>query len=70
MQTRTGRIRSGGAERDVTFDPDGEAPHQAIDEGYRTKYAGFDPSYVEPMTRAPRDRRHPPARPALIHDRP
>ena len=42
-----------GVERDVTFDPDGGAPHPEIDQGYRTKYARFDPSYVEPMTGAP-----------------
>jgi hypothetical protein len=53
VQTHTGRIRSGGMERDVTFTQPAEAPHEAIDLGYRTKYARYDPAYVEPMTAGP-----------------
>jgi hypothetical protein len=53
LQTHTGRIRSGGVEHDVTFTQPADAPHEAIDEGYRTKYARYDPTYVEPMTGGP-----------------
>jgi hypothetical protein len=53
LRTHTGRIRSGGMERDVTFTQPADAPHEAIDHGYRTKYARYDPSYVDPMTAGP-----------------
>ena len=53
LQTHTGRIRSGGIQRDVIFTQPDDAPHGAIDHGYRTKYARYDPSYVEPMTAGP-----------------
>jgi hypothetical protein len=52
-ETGTGRIRAGGVERDVTLTQPSGAPHQAIDRGYRTKYARYDPAYVEPMTSGP-----------------
>jgi hypothetical protein len=53
LQTHTGRIRSGGIERDVAFTQAADAPHEAIDHGYRSKYARYDPTYVEPMTADP-----------------
>jgi hypothetical protein len=53
LQTHAGRIRSGGIERDVTFTQPADAPHEAIDHGYRTKYARYDRTYVEPMAAAP-----------------
>ena len=49
LQSGAGRIRSGGLELDVAFTQPNDAPHDAIDRGYRTKYARYDPTYVEPM---------------------
>jgi hypothetical protein len=37
LKTRAGRIRSGGIERNVTVTQPVDAPHAAIDHGYRTK---------------------------------
>lgn len=48
---REGRIRSGGVERAVAFEPDGTDP-QAVDEAYRAKYARYGGSYLDPMLRA------------------
>lgn len=43
-----GRIRAGGLTRDVALqEPD--ADHAAIDQAYRTNYARYGPSYVDPM---------------------
>lgn len=42
-----GRIRAGGAERDVAFEPADDADQDAIDQAYRTKYARY--SYVDSM---------------------
>jgi hypothetical protein len=53
LQTHAGRIRAGGIDRDVTFTQPVDAPHEAIDHGYRTKYARYDPTYVEPMAAGP-----------------
>ena len=46
-----GRIRAGGVDRDVTF-ADAGADRAAIDQAYRTKYARYGASYVDPMTGA------------------
>ena len=48
-----GRVRAAGIERDVAFTQPGSAPHEDLDRAYRTKYARYDPSYVEPMTAGP-----------------
>ena len=53
LSTGTGRIRGAGIERDVAFTRPADPPHEDLDRGYRTKYARFDPSYVEPMTAGP-----------------
>jgi hypothetical protein len=37
----TGRVRAGGAERDVAFVPADAAPHDEIDAAYRRKYARY-----------------------------
>ena len=44
-----GRIRAGGATRDVAFQEPGDADHAAIDQAYRAKYARYGSSYVDPM---------------------
>lgn len=45
----SGRIRSGGVEKDVDFVvPDADI-HSALDAVYRTKYAKYNPAYVEPV---------------------
>ena len=44
-----GRIRAGGVTRDVAFQEPGDADHAAIDQAYRTKYARYGSSYVDPM---------------------
>jgi hypothetical protein len=44
-----GRIRAGGVTRDVAFQEPGDADHAAIDRAYRTKYARYASSYVDPM---------------------
>jgi hypothetical protein len=53
LRHREGRIRAGGIERDVTFDEPANADHDAMDEAisaaYRTKYARYGRSYVDPM---------------------
>jgi hypothetical protein len=56
LSTHSARIRAGGVERDVDLADAGQAtdtPHEDIDREYRTKYARYDPSYVEPMTAGP-----------------
>ena len=53
LSTHSGRIRAGGVERDVTLTDAGDptdTPHEDIDREYPTKYARYDPTYVEPMT--------------------
>jgi hypothetical protein len=47
---RTGRIRAGGVERAVTFEPD-SADQRAVDDAYRAKYARYGGSYLDPMLR-------------------
>jgi hypothetical protein len=49
QRCRAGRIRAGGVERDVTFDAPRDADHDAIDRAYRTKYARYASSDVDPM---------------------
>src|SRR6266702_4986240 len=49
LQRHEGRIRAGGIERDVAFEEPDEADHHAIDDAYRTKYARYASTYVEPM---------------------
>jgi hypothetical protein len=46
-----GHIRAGGVEKDVTFTRAEQDIDDAVDTGYRTKYARY-PSYVEPMVSA------------------
>jgi hypothetical protein len=53
LSTGTGRIRGAGIERDVAFTRPADPPHEDLDREYRTKYARYDPSYVEPMTAGP-----------------
>jgi hypothetical protein len=43
-----GRIRSGGSERDVTFEEPSDADHNAIDQAFRRKYAQYPPADVDP----------------------
>ncbi len=49
LQRPEGRIRAGGLSRDVAFQEPDDADHAAIDHAYRTKYAGYASSYVDPM---------------------
>ena len=44
-----GRIQAGGLTREVAFQEPDDADHAAIDQAYRTKYARYGSSYVEPM---------------------
>jgi hypothetical protein len=48
-QTRQGRIRTRGIERDVTFEPVSDAEQVAIDHAYRHKYARYADTYAESM---------------------
>jgi hypothetical protein len=50
VNQRAGRIRAGGVERAVTFEPD-SADQNAVDEAYRTKYARYGGSFLDPMLR-------------------
>jgi len=44
-----GRIRAGGVDREVDFAPSDDADQDAIDQAYRTKYARYASTYVDPM---------------------
>jgi hypothetical protein len=44
-----GRIRAGGVDREVDFAPPDDADQDAIDQAYRTKYARYASTYVDPM---------------------
>ena len=44
-----GRIRAGGLTHDVAFAEPDDADHAAIDQAYRTKYARYASTYVDPM---------------------
>jgi hypothetical protein len=49
VQRHEGRIRAGGIERDVTFAEAPDADQDTIDNAYRSKYAGYSRTYVDPM---------------------
>jgi hypothetical protein len=49
LQRPEGRIRAGGLTRDVAFQEPADADNAAIDQAYRTKYARYGSSYVDPM---------------------
>jgi hypothetical protein len=53
LHSHHGRIRAGGLEREVTVaepaDTDWAAIDNAISAAYRTKYARYSRSYVDPM---------------------
>lgn len=49
LQRPQGRIRAGGVERDVAFEEPDDLDHGAIDQAYRTKYARYASTYVDPM---------------------
>ena len=49
LRHHEGRIRAGGVERDVTFEDVTDTDQPAIDAAYRTKYARYAGTYVEPM---------------------
>jgi hypothetical protein len=44
-----GRIRAGGVTREVAFQEPDDPDQEAIDRAYRTKYARYGGSYVDPM---------------------
>jgi hypothetical protein len=44
-----GRIRAGGVDRDVAFEQPTDADHDAINRAYRSKYARYGSTYVDPM---------------------
>jgi hypothetical protein len=44
-----GRIWAGGVSRDVASQEPDDADHAAIDQAFRTKYARYGGSYVDPM---------------------
>ena len=44
-----GRIRAGGAEYGVTFEHPANLDQDAIDAAYRSKYARYGRSYLDPM---------------------
>jgi hypothetical protein len=44
-----GRVRAGGVDRDAGFEEPDDADHNAIDQAYRTKYARYARTYVDPM---------------------
>ncbi len=49
-QRPDGRVRAGGAERDVTFELPPTASAEDIDRAYRAKYGRYGDTYVGPMT--------------------
>jgi len=44
-----GQIRAGGVDREVAFAESADVDQDAIDRAYRTKYAGYASTYVDPM---------------------
>jgi hypothetical protein len=44
-----GRIRAGGVDREVDFVQPDDADQDAIDQAYRTKYARYSSTYVDPI---------------------
>jgi hypothetical protein len=49
LQRPEGHIRAGGLTPDVVFEEPDDAGQEAIDHAYRTKYARYGSSYVDPM---------------------
>lgn len=49
MRQRKARVRVAGIESDVDAEQAVAADQHAIDEAYRTKYASFAGTYVDPM---------------------
>jgi hypothetical protein len=49
LQRPEGRIQAAGIKRDVTFAEPDNADHDAIDRAYRSKYARYSSTYVDPM---------------------
>jgi hypothetical protein len=49
LQRPEGLIRAAGLTRDVAFQEPDDADHAAIDQAYRTKYARYARSYVDPI---------------------
>jgi hypothetical protein len=49
LQRPQGRIRAGGVDREVDFAQPDDADQDAIDQAYRTKYARYASTYVDPM---------------------
>jgi hypothetical protein len=50
--SRTGRIRAGGVERDVTFSDADPAASTGIDRAYHSKYDRYGPAIVGPVVGA------------------
>lgn len=46
---RAGKIRSGGVERDVTFEAPGPELDDALDRAYHAKYDRFGSQFVDPV---------------------
>ncbi len=44
-----GRVRAGDAEHDATFEHPADVDEDAIDAAYRSKYARYGRSYLDPM---------------------
>jgi hypothetical protein len=44
-----GVIHAGGVTRRVAFEEPADADHNAIDQAYRTKYARYASSYIDPV---------------------
>jgi hypothetical protein len=44
-----GRVRAGGVEHDATFEHPADVDEDAIDAAYRSKYARYGRSYLDPM---------------------
>ena len=44
-----GRVRAGGVERDVRFEQTDDTAQDSIDQAYRSKYARYGSTYVDPM---------------------
>ena len=49
LASGTGRVRSGGIERDVDFDVPAGIRHEELDAAYWAKYAAQPPQYVTPV---------------------
>jgi hypothetical protein len=49
LRRAEGRIQAGGLTRNVTFTVAADSDQAAIDQAYRSKYARYGASYVDPM---------------------